>query len=106
MDDFAFQIAAAEKFPGIMFGFEALDPTVLIHHLPMPQCDKCVVSRPVHPVARIFNFVSHDAVSEPSGHPSNALHSLGQACQSSLEIFERYNTSRILKDLMACLGFG
>ena len=36
MDDFAFQIAAGEKFPRVIFGFEAPDATVLIYHLPMP----------------------------------------------------------------------
>jgi hypothetical protein len=38
MDDFAFRVATREKFQRVIFGFEALDPTVLIYDLPMPKC--------------------------------------------------------------------
>jgi hypothetical protein len=37
---FARHIAAGEIFPSLAFGFEPLDPTVLIRHLPVPECAK------------------------------------------------------------------
>lgn len=60
MEDFAFHIAAAKKLPSVIFGFEALDPTVLIYDLTMPECEKCV-GRPVYSVIQIFSVVGHDA---------------------------------------------
>jgi hypothetical protein len=61
MEDFAFHIAAAKKLPSVIFGFKALDPTVLIYDLTMPECEKCVVGRLVYSVIRILSLVGHDA---------------------------------------------
>jgi hypothetical protein len=43
MYDFSSRIAAGEKFPSGVLGFKPFDPTVLIGHLPMPECAKFVV---------------------------------------------------------------
>jgi len=43
MYDFANGIAASEKFPGIIFSFETLDPTVLIDDAAMPDGEKLAV---------------------------------------------------------------
>jgi hypothetical protein len=43
MYDFSSRIAAGEKFPSGVLGFKPFDPTILIGHLPMPECAKCVV---------------------------------------------------------------
>jgi hypothetical protein len=40
MYDFVRRIAADEIFPSLAFGFEPLDPTVLVHHLLAPECAK------------------------------------------------------------------
>jgi hypothetical protein len=40
MYDFASRIAAGEIFPRLAFGFEPLDPTVLIRDPSMPECEK------------------------------------------------------------------
>ena len=37
MKDFARQIAAREKCPSFAFSCKPLDPTVLVHHPPMPK---------------------------------------------------------------------
>jgi hypothetical protein len=73
MDDFAFQIATGEKFPRFIFSFEALDPTVLTHHLPLPECDKCAIGRAVYPVTQTFNLAGHDGSSEPAGTLAGVL---------------------------------
>ena len=38
MNDFARLIAAGEIYPSFAFSFKPLDPTVLVHHPPMPKC--------------------------------------------------------------------
>jgi hypothetical protein len=63
MYDFARQIAAGEIFPSLVFGFEPLDPAVLKYHPPMPECVKHAIGCAVYRVARIFDFVSHGALS-------------------------------------------
>jgi hypothetical protein len=40
MNDFSSRIAAGEKFPSGVLGFKPFDPTVLIRHLPVPECTK------------------------------------------------------------------
>jgi hypothetical protein len=40
MYDFARQIAAGEIFPSLAFSFKPLDPTVLVHQPPVPECVK------------------------------------------------------------------
>jgi hypothetical protein len=60
MNDFAFQIAVGQKFPRFIFGFEVPHPTILIHYLPLPECEKRVVGRPIYSVTGIFDFVSHN----------------------------------------------
>lgn len=43
MYDFASRVAAAEKFPSLTFSFKSLDPTVLKHHPPAPECVKLAI---------------------------------------------------------------
>ena len=38
MNDFARLIAAGKICPSFAFSFKPLDPTVLVHHPPMPKC--------------------------------------------------------------------
>ena len=64
MDDSAFHVATSQKFPRFIFGFEALDPAVLIYHPTVPKCVECAVGRAVYSVTRIFNHVDHDASSD------------------------------------------
>jgi hypothetical protein len=40
MYDFARRIAAGEKFPRLVFSFKPLDPAVLKHNPPTPECVK------------------------------------------------------------------
>jgi hypothetical protein len=43
MYNFACQIAAGEKFPSLVFGFEPLHSTVLVHHSLVPKGVKLAV---------------------------------------------------------------
>jgi hypothetical protein len=40
MNDPTRGIAAGKKFPSLPFGFKPFDPTVLVRHLPVPECVK------------------------------------------------------------------
>jgi hypothetical protein len=60
--DFSSRIAAGEKFPSGVLGFKPFDPTVLIGHLPMPECAKCVVHRALYSVSLNLTFANHDNV--------------------------------------------
>jgi|GEM_PF-903251 hypothetical protein len=62
MYDFSRRIAAGEKFPSGVLGFKPFDPTVLIGHLPMPECAKCVVHRALYSVSLNLTFANHDNV--------------------------------------------
>jgi len=43
MYDFAYQIAAGEKFPSLAFGFEPLHSTILVYHSLVPKGVKLAV---------------------------------------------------------------
>jgi hypothetical protein len=62
MYDFSSRIAAGEKFPSGVLGFEPFDPTVLIGHLPVPECAKCAVHCALYFVGLNLIFASHDDV--------------------------------------------
>jgi len=59
MNDFARLVAAREIFPGFAFSFKTLDPTVLVHHPPMPKCVIAIVWA-IYTVNLIVILVSHD----------------------------------------------
>ena len=62
MYDFSSGIAAGEKFPSGVLGFEPFDPTVLICHLPVPECTKCDVHCALYSVRLNLIFASDDDV--------------------------------------------
>jgi hypothetical protein len=62
MYDFSSGIAAGEKFPSGVLGFEPFDPTVLICHLPVPECAKRAVHCAIYFVSLNPIFVSHGDV--------------------------------------------
>jgi hypothetical protein len=62
MYDFSSGIASGEKFPSGVLGFKPFDPTVLIGHLPVPECAKCAVHCAIYFVSLKPIFVSHGDV--------------------------------------------
>jgi hypothetical protein len=62
MYDFSSGIAAGEKFPSGVLGFKPFDPTVLICHLPVPECAKCAVHCAIYFVSLNLILVSHGNV--------------------------------------------
>jgi len=62
MYDFACQIAAGEKFPSLVFGFEPLHSTVFVHNSLVPKGVKFAVVCWVYSVILVLNLVSHDDV--------------------------------------------
>jgi hypothetical protein len=62
MYDFSSRIAAGEKFPSGVLGFKPFDPTVLIGHLPVPECATCAVHCAIYFVSLKPIFVSHGDV--------------------------------------------
>jgi hypothetical protein len=43
MYDFASHIAAGKKLPSVALSFKVFDPPVLVHYVPVPECDKSVI---------------------------------------------------------------
>jgi hypothetical protein len=77
MYDFSCQIAAGEIFPSSTFSFKMLDPTVLIHVSPVPECLKRSIECAIYSVTWIFNYVSHDDVVPGRLIPSLYLNGYG-----------------------------
>jgi hypothetical protein len=61
MNDFPRRIAAGDKFPSVVFNFKTLDPAVLKHNPPAPECVKVAIGGFVYSVTRLYSFINHGA---------------------------------------------
>jgi hypothetical protein len=57
---FARHIAAGKKFPSFAFSFKSLHATVLIRHLPVPECAKRTIRWAIYSISLGIIFADHD----------------------------------------------